>query len=142
MPVKPFQDSLKKFLKSKPQKQALSNPRVLETAEQENLDQLKKGQRSDGSSLPDYSKASVKRYGKTEGPMTLRDTGAFYASIKAEYFKGGITIDGNPIKIDQGIEISLARRHGEKIIGVSKEGEKEVAQEFYREYKNLLSKIT
>lgn len=43
--------------------------------------QLDEGQRSDGSSLPDYSIGSVKKFGKKPGPMTLEKTGAYKRHI-------------------------------------------------------------
>lgn len=45
-------------------------------------DQLRRGTRSDGTELPDYSRVSVDVYGKDPGPIKLKDTGAFYQGIK------------------------------------------------------------
>lgn len=43
-----------------------------------NVEQLHKGQKSDGRFMPDYSPVSVEVYGKPPGPIKLYDTGAFY----------------------------------------------------------------
>lgn len=46
-----------------------------------NIAQLQKGQRPDGTYLPDYSPRSVSVFGKTPGPMTMHETGAFYRGM-------------------------------------------------------------
>jgi hypothetical protein len=55
--------------------------------EEANRDQLREGKRADGSDLPDYSPASVSKFGKRPGPMTLEKTGAFYRGIKLKVYK-------------------------------------------------------
>lgn len=44
--------------------------------------QMSRGERADGSKLPDYSPRSVQVFGKRPGPWTLRDTGEFYRLIQ------------------------------------------------------------
>ena len=46
-----------------------------------NTQQLFQGERSDGSSMPDYSFVSVNFYNKPAGPIRLFDTGAFYGGF-------------------------------------------------------------
>jgi len=43
-----------------------------------NVEQMSKGQKSDGSYMPDYSPVSVEIFGKPEGPIKLFDKGDFY----------------------------------------------------------------
>jgi hypothetical protein len=52
-----------------------------------NEEQLDEGKRRDGSVLPNYSPGSVAKFGKTPGPMNLKNTGAF---------RGRITVKANP----------------------------------------------
>lgn len=44
--------------------------------------QLSRGERKDGTLLPEYSARSVNEFGKRPGPWTLRDTGEFYRLIQ------------------------------------------------------------
>jgi len=63
-----------------------------------NLEQLREGQRSDGSTLPNYSIGSVQKFGKRPGPMTLEDTGAFYKGIRVRAGKTFAEIIGTDPK--------------------------------------------
>lgn len=49
-----------------------------------NQDQLKKGNRADGSDLPEYSDIYAKKKGKSKKPKTLHDTGDFYNNFFAK----------------------------------------------------------
>lgn len=44
-------------------------------------EQLQRGEKGDGTFLPDYSPNSVKIYGKPAGPIRLYETGAFYRGM-------------------------------------------------------------
>lgn len=44
-------------------------------------DQLQRGEKGDGTKLPDYSPVSVRVYGKPAGPIRLFETGAFYRGM-------------------------------------------------------------
>ena len=46
--------------------------------------QLQRGEKGDGSKLPDYSETSVHKFGKPAGPIRLYDTGAFYKGMTLE----------------------------------------------------------
>ena len=74
------------------------------------------GIRSDSSSLPDYSDASVNIYGKRPGPMTLKDTGAFYQSFFVKVDSSGIIINADTVKEDTDL-----LKYGEKILGLTEE---------------------
>jgi hypothetical protein len=63
-----------------------------------NIEQLQEGQRSDGSTLPNYSPVSVAKFGKRPGPMTLEDTGAFYRGIRVRAGKTFAEIIGTDPK--------------------------------------------
>lgn len=65
-----------------------------------NQEQLKKGMRSDGSFLPDYSKRSVEEFGKPEGPIKLFDTGDFYKGINPVFDASGFTLQGKDSKTE------------------------------------------
>ena len=65
---------------------------------QMNVEQLQEGQRSDGSILPNYSPASVAKFGKRPGPMTLEDTGAFHRGIRVRAGKTFAEIIGTDPK--------------------------------------------
>ena len=89
-------------------------------AEDRNIEQLQSGERSDGSALPDYSIGSVKVYGKPEGAMTLKDTGAFHKSITLTPGATSATIAATDPKTDM-----LKDRYGDEIIGLSEENDEE-----------------
>ena len=74
------------------------------------------GIRSDSSSLPDYSDASVNIYGKRPGAMTLKDTGAFYQSFFVKVDSSGIIINADTVKEDTDL-----LKYGEKILGLTEE---------------------
>lgn len=63
-----------------------------------NLEQLERGERVDGSKLPDYSPASVLIFGKTPGPMNLNHTGAYWRGIRAVVTSAGIELEGTDMK--------------------------------------------
>lgn len=65
---------------------------------QMNIEQLQEGQRSDGSTLPNYSIGSVQKFGKRPGPMTLEDTGAFHRGIRVRAGKTFAEIIGTDPK--------------------------------------------
>jgi hypothetical protein len=79
--------------------------------EDEIIAQLKRGERGDGQSLPDYSPTSVFKYGKRPGPMTLEDTG--------DYHRGHTVIvddDGFEIRNTDWKTPKLAMTYGREIL--------------------------
>lgn len=86
-----------------------------------NREQLRVGERSDGTILPEYSDYS-KSLGK-EGNIKLFDTGYFYESIEAVVVGESIAILSNPIKRDEvtGEIKNLKEIYEPEIIGVNKE---------------------
>lgn len=89
-----------------------------------NRDQLRQGQRSDGTFLPPYSSNSVSKFGKTPGPIKLFETGDFYKGIKPEFKKEEFNITDLDNKTDM-----LQDRYGESILGLSNLSIGELAQD-------------
>lgn len=83
--------------------------------EELNRKQLERGQRSDGSILPNYSPNSV-LMGKPQGPIRLFDEGDFYEGIEANVFDDSILFDGEDPKTPM-----LIQRYGEMILGLTDE---------------------
>jgi hypothetical protein len=76
------------------------------------------GEDSEGRDLGEYSpftKELKKLKGQRIDHITLKDTGDFYASFIVRPFKGGFTIDADPIKDDT----NLFREYGEDILGLN-----------------------
>jgi len=84
---------------------------LTEDIEELNREQLRKGERVDGSKLPNYAPSS---FPKT-GPIKLRDTGSFYRGITAETAPTALTIEGQDSK-----SAKLIARYGD-VIGLSEE---------------------
>lgn len=89
-----------------------------------NRDQLKQGQRADGTFLPPYSSNSVSKFGKKAGPIKLFDTGAFYEGIKPEFKKEEFSITDSDRKTEM-----LQDRYGDSILGLSDLSISELAQD-------------
>lgn len=87
-----------------------------EAIEQMNREQLDRGERSDGSQLPDYSPVSVSKYGKRPGPMTLEKTGAFKSRITLKTHSNFAELIGLDPKTGM-----LEARYDLTIIGVNEE---------------------
>lgn len=84
--------------------------------EDEIIGQLKRGERGDGSMLPDYSPVSVSVYGKRPGPMTLEDTGDFHRAIVVVADESGFAIMNNDWKAPK-----LAFHYGSEILEIQTE---------------------
>lgn len=102
-----------------------------------NIEQLQKGQRADGSYLPNYSPVSVLVYGKPAGHIKLYDQGDFYAGITVTIDDEGIELIGRDIKTEM-----LVTRYGEGILGLTEESLEilkdryaiQLLQEYIKEY--------
>lgn len=96
---------------------------ILNKISELNRSQLEKGERGDGSSLPDYSQTSVEVYGKEAGVIKLFETGYFYNTIEAIDMGNVIAILSNPLKRNEitGEITNLKERYGYEIIGISDE---------------------
>lgn len=73
-----------------------------------NIEQMRRGERVDGSKLPNYSPGSVRRFGKRPGPMTLEDTGKYYRGITAKFNRSFAEIIGMDSKTSM-----LEKRYGD-----------------------------
>lgn len=90
-----------------------------------NIAQLDRGERADGSSLPNYSPNSVAFFGKRPGPMNLHHTGRFWQGITAIVDDDGVEFVGKDIKTAM-----LQLRYGDDIIGLSEESNDELVLDF------------
>lgn len=98
------------------------------------LAQLEKGQRGDGTSLPNYSPVSVKVYGKPPGPIKLYDTGAFYRAVFAKAFDDAFQIGDTDPKTP-----GLTTLYGDAILQLSDEHKAELVNDILKS--ELVSKI-
>lgn len=64
------------------------------------VEQLKRGERGDGSTLPNYSPRSVAVFGKPFGPIKLYETGDYYSGMKADVSEREVTINNTDYKED------------------------------------------
>jgi len=86
------------------------------------VEQQLKGLTADGTPMPDYSRTSVEVFGK-EGPIKLRDTGAFQRGIYVKAMGDKITISSTDDKTKM-----LEERFGKKgfsILGLNSGSRKE-----------------
>ncbi len=93
--------------------------------EDANIAQLDRGERADGTILPNYSFVSVGVYGKRPGPMTLHDTGDFWRGITLEVYDDSIELIGRDIKTEM-----LMLRFGDEIIGLSEESQDSITEDY------------
>lgn len=98
-------------------------------------EQLQRGERSDGSFLPDYSFRSVFQYGKPAGPIRLYDQGDFYSGILIDVRPGIFLIDSADQKTTM-----LENTYGKDILGLGKAARIEyiyvLKPEFYKQIKS------
>ena len=92
-----------------------------------NIEQLNRGERADGSSLPNYSIVSVTKFGKTPGPMNLHDRGPFWQGITLEVHDDGVELVGKDFKTDM-----LQLRYGDEIIGLQEDNQRKVEQDYLK----------
>ena len=76
-----------------------------------NVEQLHKGQKSDGRFMPDYSPVSVEVYGKPPGPIKLYDTGAFYRGFMLDINGSILTITSSDDKTDMLFKRYATKKH-------------------------------
>ena len=92
-----------------------------------NREQMLAGVKSDGSAMPDYSLASQEVFGKPDGPIVLKDTGAFQAAITVTREGDVLHSESEDIKNDMLIE-----RYGQNIFGIYGPFKKKYQTEFLR----------
>jgi len=90
-----------------------------------NTDQLFKGERSDGSNLPDYSPASVNVFGKPQGPIRLFDSGDFYRGFIFANAQFPLFFTSTDEKTDE-----LTFDYGENIFGLNQENKTDLAKSY------------
>lgn len=95
---------------------------IAPVAEELVIEQLDRGERGDGSKLPNYSPVSVRVFGKTPGPMNMHDTGAFWFGVTLDVRDDGVEVIGRDIKTDM-----LQLTYGANLIDLQ-EGSKEILE--------------
>jgi hypothetical protein len=115
---------------------------VLETVAELQRDQLRQGERPDGTNFDDYSPASVNIFGKTPGPITWEDSGYFYKNIQALVKPDEIQIL-NEGTIDEvtGQRIDLELKFDEQIIGLQHDSVTELVQAIKKKYQENLRQL-
>lgn len=108
---------------------------ILETVAELQREQLRQGERPDGSNFDDYSPASVNIFGKSPGPMTWENSGYFYKNIQALVKPDTLTII-NEGTIDEvtGARIDLEIKFNEIIIGLQNDSVKELVIALTKKY--------
>lgn len=88
-----------------------------------NRDQLRRGERVDGSILPSYSQKSVTRFGKPAGAIKLFDSGDYYAGIMPKFTNKSFEVIDTDDKTDL-----LEEKYG-TTIGLQQDSINELAQD-------------
>lgn len=102
-----------------------SNPQLQSQMIDLNQSQMMdQGVDSYGVTLGDYSPVSVSHYGKDPGHITLRDTGAFYDSMKVLVGSEAVVISGDTEKPDR--DLSVAWPHA---LGLTNDSLQEILPE-------------
>ncbi len=92
-----------------------------------------KGLQADGTPTGQYSETSVNVYGKTPGHIKVKDTGAFYASMKVKNESDGVIVDADTMKTvddykDKGLTFDLRERWPE-LLGLTEESKETLNKE-------------
>lgn len=114
-----------------------------EVAAEFNAEQINKGLKADGTVMPDYSRASVEVYGKPEGPIRLRETGAFQAGFFVTVQGDRVVFDSTDPKRDMLIDgtgsfqkqfgkTGLEGGYGPEVFGLNADYKKEYVNEAVR----------
>ncbi len=108
---------------------------VLEVVAELQREQLRRGERPDGTEYDYYSPVSQNVYGKPNSPIKWEDSGYFYKHIQALVKPDEIEIL-NEGTIDEvtGQRIDLELRFDEIIIGLQNDSIKELIQEIKKKY--------
>jgi len=97
-------------------------------------EQLRKGQRPDGSSFPDYSTTSVNVYGKPAGPIQWYDDGEFYDTIGYVATDKNLEFFDALTTSDNGEDINLEQRYNETILGIQTDNFTDINEVFAAKY--------
>lgn len=89
-----------------------------------NIEQLDRGERPDGSILPNYSPVSVRFFGKRPGPMNLHDKGPFWQGITLVVTNDGVELEGRDIKTEM-----LQLRYGQ-VIGLQEQSKEQIESDY------------
>lgn len=92
-------------------KATIQDPLVRSQIEDKIAEQLQRGERGDGSKLPNYSPVSVARFGKPAGPIRLLDQGDFYRGVTVYADDYGMVIVDTDEKTPM-----LTEKYGDEIL--------------------------
>lgn len=82
--------------------------------------QLSQGLKSNDQFLPDYSRVSVTKFGKPDGPIKLFDTGAFYRGIFLDVRGDSFVLESADSKSEM-----LQTRYTEDIFGLGTQAQQQ-----------------
>jgi hypothetical protein len=111
-------------------REVAAQPETQEAIAETQREQLRKGERPDGSSFDHYSRVSQDLFDKPDSPITWHDDGEFYESIgttvedKELPFKDAITTG------DNGEKINLETDKNEVILGIQENNFEQINEAF------------
>jgi hypothetical protein len=97
-------------------------------------EQLRQGQRPDGSIFPDYSPTSVNVYGKPSGPIQWYDDGEFYDTIGYVATDKNLEFFDALTTGDDGQDINLEQQYDETILGIQTDNFTDINETFAAKY--------
>lgn len=107
---------------------------VIEAVAELQREQLRQGERPDGSEFDHYSPTSQAIYGKPDTPIKWEDDGYFYKHIQAIVRPDMIEILNEGTIGEQGERIDLEVRWGEIIIGLQNDSIQELIEKVKEKY--------
>ncbi len=125
--MNPLEDLIERFKSIETQTDAI----ISESAEMRTeeiadtvISQLQQGQDGQGEFLPNYSKTSVNKFGKPDGPIKLFDQGDFYNAMDVIVEQDGLKVVNNDQKADFLIDF-----YGQPIVEIQDKNVAKIANE-------------
>lgn len=97
-------------------------------------EQLRAGERPDGTNFPDYSDVSVNVYGKPAGAIQWYDDGEFYDSIEPVFTEETIELGQAVTTGDNGETINLEIDYNEEILGIQENNLQPIQEQIKQNY--------
>jgi hypothetical protein len=97
-------------------------------------EQLRAGERPDGTNFDPYSDASVNFYGKPAGPIQWYDDGEFYDSIEPVFTEETIELGQAITTGDNGETINLETDYNEQILGIQENNLQPIQEQIKQNY--------
>jgi hypothetical protein len=114
---------------------------VIEAVAELQREQLRRGERPDGSNFDHYSPTSQAIYGKPDTPIKWEDDGYFYKHIQAIVRPDKIEILNEGTIGEQGERINLEVRWNEIIIGLQNDSIQELIEKVKEKYLQNIRKL-